>query len=62
MKGPGFESQQGQEICSSPKPPERLPGATQHFHSMSSSPEVKLPGRKVDHSPLPTAEVKNEWR
>jgi len=53
LEAPEFESQQGQEICSPPKSPDRLPAVTQ-------PPIQWVPGRKVDHSPLSTAEIKNE--
>jgi len=38
-------------------PASSCPMGTENF-----SPVVKRPGREVDHSPLPNAEVKNAWR
>ena len=55
--GPGIESQWG-EIFSAPV--QTIPGAHPASYTMGTGPfpEVKRPGRGVDHSPPSSAEVK----
>jgi hypothetical protein len=59
---PEFDSQQGQEIFSTPPRPDRLQGPPSLFIQWvpgTLPPEVKRPGREAYNSPPSSAEVKN---
>jgi hypothetical protein len=64
LDGLGFKSRWKREVFSSPETVHMVPGAHPAFSAVDTvvfSPGVKRPGRDVDHSPPPSAEIKHEW-
>jgi len=53
----------GKKFFSSPKRPDRLwsPLRLPFNGHRFSFPEAKRPGREINHSPLPSAEARDEW-
>jgi hypothetical protein len=59
--GVGVRVPVGSRIFSSQRRPDRLWGPPSLLHNRYGGGGVKRPGREVDHSPPPSAEVKKMW-